>query len=119
MNAKELNDYLMDFANVWLEFPFGQEISVYKLGNKTKKEGKIFALLMQNKKPLQISLKCDPLLSEKLRQEYETVFPAKDLSKKDWNTIILSGQVDETELKSLINHTYDLVEKDIANKHNN
>lgn len=113
MNAKELNKYLLDFPNSWLEFPFGKETSVYKIGNKAKKEGKIFALLMQNKKPLQISLKCDPLLAEKLRVEYESVLPAKDLNRKVWNTIILTGQVDEIELKSLIGHSYNLVEQEI------
>lgn len=116
MNAKEIHDYLLDFPNSWIDFPFGEDMSVYKTGDKTRKEGKIYAILAHNKKPLQISLKCDPLLAEKLRNEYESVLPGYHLNKKHWNTIILSGQVDDTELKSLMMHSYQLVSQDADSK---
>lgn len=108
MNLKEISQYLLEFPETWLDFPFGEEVSVYKVGDKETNEGKMFALLSHNKKPLSISLKCDPLLAEKLRETYESVLPGYHLNKKHWNTIILSGQVDDEELKSLIRHSYDL-----------
>lgn len=109
MTTKEIHDYLLDFPNTWLDFPFGEETSVYKVGDIAKKEGKIFAIVAHTKKPVQLSLKCDPQLAERLRETYESVMAGYHLSKKHWNTIVLTGQVDDEELRSLMNHSYNLV----------
>ena len=69
----------------------------------------MFALIEEGSNPLRISLKCDPLLAIKLREDYETVVPGYHLSKKNWNTIICTGQVPDDELKSLMTISYRLV----------
>jgi len=107
MTLKELHDYLLSFPNTWLDFPFGEETSVYKIGY-AETSGKMFALIADKAKPLRLSLKCDPLLSERLREVYETVLPGYHLSKKHWNTILLTGQVPDDELRSLIQMSYNL-----------
>ena len=99
----------MSFPDVWLDFPFGEDVAVYKIGHDNDGAGKMFALIAENSKPLKISLKCDPLLAEKLRETYETVLPGYHLSKKHWNTILCTGQVPMEELKSLIILSYNLV----------
>lgn len=109
MTHKEIEDYLLTFPNAWLDFPFGEDTSVYKIGHTETGGGKMFALIAENSKPLRISLKCDPLLAEKLREDYETVLPGYHLNKKHWNTIICTGQVPDDELKSLIMISYNLV----------
>jgi len=109
MTHKEIEDYLLTFPNAWLDFPFGESTSVYKIGHDSDGNGKMFALIAEDSKPLQISLKCDPLLAEKLREDYETVLPGYHLNKKHWNTIICTGQVPDDELKSLIILSYNLV----------
>ena len=109
MTHKEIEDYILSFPNSWLDFPFGVGTSVYKIGHAETGGGKLFALIADNSKPLQISLKCDPLLAEKLREDYETVLPGYHLNKKHWNTIICTGQVSDDELKSLITLSYNLV----------
>ncbi len=108
MNQKELAEYLLGFTETYLDFPFGEDTEVYKIGDKEKNEGKIFALLVKNSHPVRLSLKCDPLLAKKLRETYETVMPAQNLNKKYWNTIICSGQISEEDLKGLIIHSYNL-----------
>lgn len=92
----------------WLDFPFGENVSVYKVGHDNDGAGKMFALIDDKSSPLRISLKCDPLLAEKLREDYETVLPGYHLNKKNWNTIICTGQVPDDELKSLMIHSYSL-----------
>jgi len=82
--------------------------SVYKVGHTETGGGKMFALIADDSKPLRISLKCDPQLAELLRETYETVLPGYHLSKKHWNTIILTGQVPDDELKSLMHVSYKL-----------
>lgn len=109
MTHKELEEYLLSFPNAWLDFPFGEETSVYKIGHKETGEGKMFALISENTKPLRVSLKCDPNLAETLREKYETVVPGYHLNKKHWNTIICSGQLSDQEIKDLANLSYQLV----------
>lgn len=109
MTHKELEEYLLSFPNAWLDFPFGEETSVYKIGHKETGEGKMFALIANGSKPLKVSLKCDPNLAEILREKYETVVPGYHLNKKHWNTIICSGQLDDEEIKDLVRLSYQLV----------
>lgn len=109
MNRKELDDYLLSFPNTWLDFPFGEEISVYKVGHKETGEGKMFALVADRNNPLRISLKCDPVLAETLREQYESVLPGYHLSKKHWNTILMTGQLSDDDFKDLVALSYRLV----------
>jgi predicted DNA-binding protein (MmcQ/YjbR family) len=89
------------------DYPFGEGVAVYKIGQG--EDAKMFALVSEDKQPVQLSLKCDPLLAETLREKYETVLPGYHLNKKHWNTIILSGQLPWEEIQGLIRHSYDLV----------
>jgi predicted DNA-binding protein (MmcQ/YjbR family) len=109
MTLREIHEYLLSFPNTWLDFPFGEEVSVYKIGHSENGKGKMFALITENSKPVRVSLKCDPLLAEKLRTTYETVLPGYHLNKKHWNTIIVTGQVPDDELKDFMRLSYDLV----------
>jgi len=107
MTHKEIEDYLLSFPGAWLDFPFGEGTSVYKT-NKQADEGKIFAIVADNSHPLRLSLKCDPVLSQTLREKYETVMPGYHLNKKHWNTIICTGQVADDDLRSLMHLSYNL-----------
>lgn len=107
MTDLQIQDYIKKLAGVKLDFPFGPNILVYKTSND-----KMFALMTKDKKPLRLSLRCDPLLSEKLREEYETVLPGQNLNKKNWNTILCTGQVADEDLKSLIILSYNLANDD-------
>jgi len=109
MTHKEMEDYLLALPNAWLDFPFGEGTSVYKIGHKENGEGKMFALIDDDSKPLRVSLKCDPQLAENLREKYETVVPGYHLNKKHWNTIICTGQLSDDEIKDLARLSYDLV----------
>lgn len=111
MDHKEFEKYLLSFPDTWLDFPFGEGTSVYKYGDKASGEGKMFALIADGTKPLRVSLKCDPILAETLREKYETVVPGYHLNKKHWNTIICSGQLTDEEIKDLAHLSYQLVSK--------
>jgi len=109
MTRKQVEDYILSQPDTWLDFPFGEGMAVYKVG--TKGEGKMFALMPEKKSPLSLSLKCDPRLAVLLRQKYEEVMEGDHLNKKHWNTILLTGQLSDEEIKDLIRHSYDLVAK--------
>jgi len=95
MTHKELEQYLLEFPNTWLDFPFG--------------EGKLFAIIADGSKPLRVSLKCDPQLARNLREKYESVLPGYHLNKNHWNTVICSGQLSDDEVKDLARLSYNLV----------
>jgi len=110
MTHEEVEKYLLEFPNTFLDYPFGEGVAVYKIGDsKQPSEGKMFALISEDKTPVNISLKCDPLLSPILREKYETVMPGYHLNKKHWNTVVLTGQLPWEEVQGLIRHSYDLV----------
>jgi predicted DNA-binding protein (MmcQ/YjbR family) len=109
MTHKQLEEFLLAFPDAWLDYPFGENTAVYKFGPKNSKDSKMFALISENAKPLRVSLKCDPQLSQTLREKYETVLPGYHLPKKHWNTIICSGQLSDQEIFDLARHSYELV----------
>lgn len=94
--------------NAWLDYPFGEDVAVYKIGHEPD-EGKMFALISEGKDPVRLSLKCDPELSKNLREKYDEIMPGYHLNKKHWNTLVLAGQLDWKEVQDLIRHSYLLV----------
>jgi predicted DNA-binding protein (MmcQ/YjbR family) len=109
MTHKELESFLLSFPETWLDYPFGEGTSVYKIGRKEEGAGKLFAVIADGSSPLRVSLKCDPQLAETLREKYETVVPGYHLNKKHWNTIICTGQLSDEEIKDLAQLSYRLV----------
>lgn len=103
MDHQTVETFLLSLPNAKLEYPFGEEVAVYKVKDK------MFALIQEGSQPLSISLKCDPKLADVLRDKYETVLPGYHLNKKNWNTIILTGQLGWEEVQGLIRHSYQLV----------
>jgi predicted DNA-binding protein (MmcQ/YjbR family) len=103
MDHKTVEEYVLSMPGARLEYPFGEKTAVYKAGDK------MFALIVEGSDPVRISLKCDPKLSEILRERFETVMPGYHLNKNHWNTIILTGQLSWDEAKALILHSYNLV----------
>jgi predicted DNA-binding protein (MmcQ/YjbR family) len=69
----------------------------------------MFAIIAEGKSPARISLKCDPQLAGHLRKKYNEVQPGYHLNKQHWNTIIMSGELSNSEVFDLIDHSYDLV----------
>src|SRR4029078_2917778 len=99
INHKEVEEYLLSMPNARLDYPFGEDVAVYKAGDK------MFALISENSNPVRISLKCDPQLATLLREKYETVMPGYHLSEKHWNTVVLTGQLSWEEVQGLVRHS--------------
>jgi predicted DNA-binding protein (MmcQ/YjbR family) len=105
MDKKTIEDYILEMPNAVRTYPFGEDVAVYKIGEA----GKMFALMSESKTPINLSLKCDPQLSEILREKYESIMPGYHLNKKHWITVVISGQLPWEEVQGFIRHSYDLV----------
>jgi predicted DNA-binding protein (MmcQ/YjbR family) len=113
-DRKEIQEFILSQPDCWLDFPFGPEVEVYKTGPRgsngdNKKEPKMFALIAAKKDPVNLSLKCEPVLSDVLREKFVSVMPGYHLNKKHWNTIVCSGELSEQELQDLITLSHRLV----------
>ena len=97
----------------WLDYPFGEGTAVYKVGHKDipGQEEKMFALVAEGSQPLRVSLKCDPLLAQTLRERYESVQPGYQLNKKHWIPVLCRVQLGDDEVKDLVRLSHQLVSK--------
>ena len=84
-------------------FPFGPEPSVFKVA------GKIFAISGLGEESLRVSVKCDPLLAEQLRETYPAVLPGYHLNKRHWNTVTIDGSLPDELVRDMIEDSYDLI----------
>ena len=111
MNFKELDTYLLSKQGATFDYPFDEEVRVYRIANK------MFALTNDNKRPLSVNLKCDPIYSLELRSLYDGIKGGYHMNKKHWNTITLEeSDVDEETIKELLDHSYDLVFKSLSKR---
>ena len=107
MHIDELQDYCMEKKGVTAEFPFDEVTLVFKV------MGKMFCLAgldrFERSEP-SINLKCEPEKAIALREEYDgAVIPGYHANKKHWNTVLLDRDIPQRELRSWIDHSYDLV----------
>lgn len=105
MDFDQIKAYCLSKKGALEDRPFGPEPLVMKVANK------MFALLSVNNGSIHISLKCDPVLAQNLRQEYPTIKPGYHLNKEHWNTVVVDGSVPESEIFWLIDLSYQLVFK--------
>ena len=103
MDQHELKAQCLALPGAVEDFPFGDEVSVFKVG------GKMFALCSLDGKPLQLSVKCEPELAAQLQATYPAITPGYHLNKRHWNTITLDGSLPDQMVNDLLADSYDLV----------
>jgi predicted DNA-binding protein (MmcQ/YjbR family) len=108
MDAAHLRRHCLSFPGSTETFPFAPETSVFKVS------GKIFAISRLVGDPLEVSLKCEPLLAEQLREAHRSVRPGYHLNKRHWNTVTVDGSIADRLLEDMIEDSYDLVVSRLA-----
>jgi predicted DNA-binding protein (MmcQ/YjbR family) len=103
VNGDELRERCLALPGSAEEFPFGDEVSVFKVG------GKMFAVSHLDAEPLQLSVKCEPELAEQLRADYEAIAPGYHLNKRHWNTITIDGSLPDQMVADMLADSYYLV----------
>ncbi len=102
MTADELRRCCLGKPGAVEDFPFGEQVSVFKVA------GKMFALSDLEGLPLEVSLKCDPDLAEALRTQHSAIRAGYHLNKRHWNTVTLDGSVGDDAIEDMIQDSYDL-----------
>ena len=95
-----------------LEYPFGDDVMVYKVMDK------MFALIGTKDNPRRLNLKCDPNDALAYRDIYENVIAGYHMNKKHWNTLYfdLNDSIPADIIIEMINHSYDLVVSKLTKK---
>jgi predicted DNA-binding protein (MmcQ/YjbR family) len=110
---EHLRHYCQQKPGAYEDFPFDNITLTFRV------KGKMFALCNINDEPLEVNLKCDPELSELLRDKYEAIKPGWHMNKKHWNTITLNGTIPDAEIGELIDMSYELVVKTLKKSYQN
>lgn len=109
MDVDGLLAYTSKKAGVEETFPFDENTLVLKV------MGKMFAATNITEEVLRVNLKCDPNRALELRDEYPEILPGYHMNKKHWNTVIIGeGELEQSLILSLIDHSYDLVVKSLT-----
>src|SRR5438445_7068562 len=96
MRVSALREHCLGFPGSAETFPFGPETSVFKVA------GKMFALSQLAQSPLRVSVKCEPLLAEQLRDAHGAVLPGYHLNKRHWNTVIIDGSIPNRMIRDMV-----------------
>lgn len=102
MNIEALRDYCLSLPETTEELPFDNNTLVFKVA------GKMFLATSLNEYD-GFNVKCDPAKAIELREKFSSVEAGYHMNKKHWNTIKLTGELNEKQLKHWILHSYELV----------
>lgn len=111
IDRHEIRAYCASKPGAEETFPFDATTLVVKV------IGKMFALMptdTPDDEYQSISLKCEPVLAELLRQTYDAVKPGYHLSKKHWNTVTLDSSIPDDEIVEMVDNSYALVVKGLT-----
>ena len=111
MDLESLRNYCLSKKSASEDMPFGEDTLVFRV------LGKIFALTSLdtegvNPDKLQgcrVNLKCNPDYAIELREKFEDIQPGYHMNKKHWNTVNCENGLDSALIKSLIDHSYELI----------
>lgn len=102
MDIQDVREFCLSKKGTTEETPFDDSTLVFKV------MGKMYCLLSLEA-PHSINVKCDPEWAEQLRDEYEEIRPGYHMNKRHWNTVSITGTIDDSMIKELIDHSYQLV----------
>ena len=120
---QQAEQYLLSKPEATLEYPFGDDVKVFKVKHK------MFATLSLGKMgkggkggdtsdtvDWWMNLKCDADEAVMLRDIFSAVIPGYHMNKKLWNTIILDGSIPHGEIERMMDNSFMLVVSKMTKK---
>jgi len=102
MNIEDYRNFCLSFPMVTESFPFDEKVLVFKVANK------MFALADVEDFEY-INLKCDPERAITLREEFEEIKPGYHMNKQLWNSVYVTGILEDEFIYELITDSYHLI----------
>jgi predicted DNA-binding protein (MmcQ/YjbR family) len=106
-----LDEYCLSKKGTQKDFKVEWNATRYLIG------GKMFAMQGGDKyhKPI-ITLKCDPLFTKSLREQYHHIVAGYYMNKEHWNSMYLEGDVPDDVLRQMIDMSYELILEKLSKK---
>lgn len=109
MTLEYLRNHCLSLTGVTEDTPFGPTTLCLRVG------GKIFAILDMEVFEY-VNLKCDPERAIELRERYNGITPGYHMNKKLWNSVSVQGNVPDSLILELANHSYELIKNSLPKK---
>ncbi len=115
----EILRYIKDFYGAHVEYLWESTPQNGALRNQTTKKwfGVLFGSLPKSKLGIKsdekadvLNLKCDPIMSFAIVDNVR-IFPGFHMNKEHWISVLLDGSVDLEELKTLVDISYEMVDR--------
>lgn len=119
VSRQEIIDYCLTYPGVYEDYPFDDILrnSSSWTCMRHSDSKKIFAFITESP-DLFVNLKCDPILADIFRQNFDGVTEGFHMNKKHWNTVYPNSDVNWDELCNMIDHSYELTRKKTRSKKN-
>lgn len=113
MTPKQVIDYCLSKSGTYLDYPFGPDVSVIKVGKTEEKPGRIFAQVFALKGKDTVTLNCDMMTGQLYRQLFpDTVvrgYHCPPVQQPYFNTLPLDNAAPDEMLVEMIEHSYKTV----------
>ncbi|MEV7603995.1 MmcQ/YjbR family DNA-binding protein [Paenarthrobacter sp. NPDC089322] len=120
MDVPRLREICLGFPGAYEDFPFGPELSVFKVraavAGGARQEAKMFALSAMDPDNWSVSLKCEPALAVQLRAANPEITGAWHMNKTHWNGVRLDGSLPDDMIRDMVEDSYDLVVATLSRK---
>lgn len=97
----------------YLDYPFGPDVTIIKVGKTEKRSGRIFAQVACLKGVDSVTLNCDMMTGQFYRQMFPGIvvrgYHCPPVQQPYFNTLPLSGEVPDDIIKEMIDHSYKTV----------
>ena len=113
MNHKEILDYCLTKRGAYIDYPFGDDVTVLKVKAPSQSKGRVYAQLFFLKGESKATFNCDAITGEFYRSIYPgTVnrgYHCPAVQQPYFNTVNLDGAVPADEIRLMIEHSYSTV----------
>lgn len=111
MSFPWLDEYFLTKPGVTKDYQPDWEATRYFISDK------MFGMLADNNKGIElITVKCEPLFGEYLRETYPDITPGYHMNKVHWNSVRMDGDTPEDVLKDMVDMSYGLVLESLTKK---
>ena len=113
MTARQVIDLCLSKKGAYLDYPFGPDCVIIKVGKTPEKPGRIFAQVFELKGNDTVTLNCERMTGEFYRQLYPGVvvrgYHCPPVQQPYFNTFPLDGKVPDDMIAEMVEHSYQTV----------
>lgn len=109
MDLETFRTICLSKKQVTEEFPFGENVMVFKVA------GKMFALTDVDHFE-SVNLKVEPGEGVEMRERYDAVIPAYHMNKKHWVSVMMDGRIPDKLIQEWTEKSYQLVVQGLPRK---